>query len=103
MSTTASTTSKTRRTAKAAAQTSQPLPHTPGYWPSKEEQIAEIRAHAVKNYTRNGWDYVVEALSDQDLLDIIGKTQTYEGAIDKAREFVKVTHEVRAEVQAEAF
>jgi len=51
---------------------------------SREEMIAAVKEHALKNYER-GWSVVLETMSDEELDEEIGKARTVEGAIDKLR------------------
>ena len=36
---------------------------------NEQEFIAYVRNHAMRNYEKNGWDYVVEAWDDGDILE----------------------------------
>lgn len=37
-----------------------------------QDLVAGVRQHAINNYERDGWDYVIETMSAQDLAKIIG-------------------------------
>jgi hypothetical protein len=65
--------------------------------------VSAVRAYAVQNYEKDGWDFLVECWSDQDILDAAGAATTPEGAIAKVRKTVKLLAERRDEVRAEIF
>ena len=69
----------------------------------KTELIAAVRQHAEKNYERDGWDYVVECYSDEEIADIIKTARTPTGAIKMMRAQVKHRAEYRDEIRAEIF
>lgn len=33
--------------------------------------VNQLKSHAVDNYTSNGWDIMIETMSDEDIQDII--------------------------------
>jgi hypothetical protein len=68
-----------------------------------QEMIAAVRAHALKNYERGGWDFIVECWDDKDLEDAIGGCQSSFAAIRKVRSAIKPLAERRDEVRAEIF
>jgi len=63
--------------------------------------IAAVREHALANYEKDGWDYLVECWSDEDIAKEIGRSRTTQGAISKCRRVVKLLDERRQEVRAE--
>jgi len=63
--------------------------------------IAAVREYALANYEKDGWDYLVECWSDEDIAQEIGKSRTVLGAISKCRRVVKLLDERRQEVRAE--
>tara|TARA_R110000744_G_scaffold89239_1_gene173592 strand:- start:260 stop:460 length:201 start_codon:yes stop_codon:yes gene_type:complete len=60
-----------------------------------ENLIDAVKAHATANYNKNGWDFVLECFSDDQIKDIIGEARTIDGAIAKMREEIKWRHEMR--------
>lgn len=52
------------------------------------ELVAAVRAHARANYNKGGWDEVVEAWDDADIVKEIGAARTAKGAIKKVGEMV---------------
>ena len=46
-----------------------------------EALIAAVKKHALANYERDGWDYVVECYDDAQIADIIKTARTPTGAI----------------------
>ena len=63
--------------------------------------IAAVREYALANYEKDGWDYLIECWSDEDIAGEIGKSRTVLGAISKCRRVVKLLDERRQEVRAE--
>jgi hypothetical protein len=57
--------------------------------------IKEVRAHAIENYDHasEGWDYIVEAHTDEELARLIGPANSPEQAISNCRDVVKVLRE----------
>jgi hypothetical protein len=67
-----------------------------------DDLIKAVRAHAVKNYSK-GWDLIVEATTDPELAEMIGKAKTVTGAIRKVGYVVRVNAAREAEVKATAW
>lgn len=71
---------------------------------AKNQRLVDaVRAHAVEHYTEGGWDVVVEAWTDQQIIDLVHRCRTEAGAVAKVAEAAGVFDQVRADVQAEAF
>lgn len=68
-----------------------------------EALIAAVKAHAIEHYEIEGWDYVVECYSDEEIAEIIKTARTPAGAIKMMRAQVKPRADYRADIQAEAF
>ena len=68
-----------------------------------QELVAAVRRFAEANYNKDGWDYLVECWSDEDIIDEIGKARTEASAIRACRKTVKLLDERRREVRAEIF
>lgn len=66
------------------------------------ELITAIRAHALNNYERGGWDYLVECWDDEDILEAIGNRRTLKGALRECRKTLGLLDERRREVRAES-
>ena len=65
--------------------------------------VAAIRKYAVEHYNQDGWDILVECYEDAEILEeIIGATSE-ERAILMIQSTLKILHEHRADIQAEAF
>lgn len=69
---------------------------------TQDELVAAVKAHALANYEKDGWDYIVECYSDEGLRDLIGRCQTPESAIAKVRKTASLLDERRQEVRAES-
>tara|TARA_R110000868_G_scaffold27515_1_gene104309 strand:+ start:394 stop:618 length:225 start_codon:yes stop_codon:yes gene_type:complete len=70
--------------------------HIPAY-------LAAIKAHALANYEKDGWDYVVECYDDAQIVEIIKTARTIKGAIKMLRAHIKPRADYRADIQSEAF
>ena len=68
-----------------------------------EELVAAVRKHAEANYNKDGWDYLVECWSDEDIAEQFGKARTEAGAIRACRTTTRLLDERRREVCAEIF
>lgn len=66
------------------------------------EMVAAVKAHALERY-ENGWDIVVEAMTDEEIADRIKRCTTTKGAIKKLATEVQIHSERRQEVEAEIF
>jgi len=71
---------------------------------SEQKELVEgIRCHALDNYDRGGWDYLVECYDDSDiLLEIEGET-TLDGAVRVLGEKLGERDDYRRDIQAERF
>ena len=67
------------------------------------QYVLAIKAYAIAHYETDGWDYVVECYSDDEIAGIIKNCRTEKGAIKTMRAHVKPRADYRAEIQAEAF
>ena len=68
-----------------------------------EELVAAVKAHALENYEKGGWDYVVECWSDTEIADEIRPGSTPKQAIKRIGDIVKILDERRREVRSEIF
>jgi len=64
------------------------------------ELVEMIKAHAIKNYNKNGWDYVVECYEDEEILEMIKGAKTFHGAKCKMAPILKIKDEMRREAKA---
>lgn len=60
--------------------------------------VQAIREHAQANYETDGWDYVVEAYEDEDIINEIGDAQTAGEAIKRIALNVGAVDEHRQEM-----
>lgn len=74
--------------------------------PMTTNEIAEaVKAHAIANYQKDGWDYLVECYSLNDIVKWIeekGWTDAQQ-AIEGIGEMLKVQDSIRKDMEAEAF
>jgi hypothetical protein len=55
-----------------------------------QKMIEAVKRHAVENYETDGWDFVVECWSDEDILDRIEGAESAEEAIRLVGEDIEV-------------
>jgi hypothetical protein len=65
--------------------------------------VASVRAHALRNYNKDGWDYLVECWADKDILIAAGATKNPSVAIHRCHDVVRMLDERRSEVMAEVW
>jgi len=53
-----------------------------------------VRAHALAHYNADGWDYVIETMTEAELAEVIGGVRSERAAIAKVRRLVKLWKEV---------
>lgn len=72
---------------------------------TNDEMVAAVKAHAEKNYSEGGWDYVVECWDDAEILSVIAEehVSTVEAAVTVVGEIVGLLDERRRDVEAEIF
>ena len=56
------------------------------------ELIAAVKAHANDNYEKDGWDYIVEAYTDDELIELLtdAKAKSIKQAIAAAKKEAKM-------------
>lgn len=67
---------------------------------SKADLIAAVREHADANYDKDGFDFLVECWTDDDIASAITGTKSKTAAIAAARKAVKVLADARQDVRA---
>jgi hypothetical protein len=65
--------------------------------------IKAVKQYAMEHYEEEGWDYIVESYSDEDILDIIKDSATEADAIEAVRQDIAPRAQMRDEVRAEIF
>lgn len=65
--------------------------------------VVEVKGHAEDNYTKGGWDYVVETMDDWDIADVIKTAKNPKGAIWKMSVHIGPLARYRDEVRATAW
>lgn len=61
--------------------------------------VQEIKAHAVNHYEEDGWDFVVETMTDEDILEIVEDCISFQEAVDAMLERITVLNEYRTDAQ----
>ena len=65
--------------------------------------VVGVRAYATDNYNEDGWDFLVECWTDEDILNESDSANTLAKAIKNCRRAVKTLDEFRRSVQNEIF
>lgn len=68
-----------------------------------KDLVAAVKAHALANYNKGGWDYIVECWEDEDIEEEIAGCRSAAGAIKKVGKCAKALGNYRAEVRAEVW
>jgi hypothetical protein len=73
--------------------------------PSVERQalIDAVKAHALRNYERGGWDVIVECWDDAMISAEIGRCTSVEGAIGKLSPLAAIYRDRQADAINSAF
>ena len=71
----------------------------PDPYEDEERFIEAVKAHALKHYSEDGWDYVVECWEDEDISERIVGAQTAEKAIEMVAHVAKLLDDRRADVR----
>lgn len=62
--------------------------------------VAAVRDHAEKNYNRDGWDFVVECWSDEEIAEAIEGCDSEESAVRAVAKIAGALEEHRREIQS---
>ena len=65
-----------------------------------QEIVTAVRSHALENYERDGWDFLVECYSDDEIVDLIDGARTVQGAIKKCAKVLRILSAQRQDVIA---
>ncbi len=60
--------------------------------------VAQVREYAQEHYNEGGWDMITETMSDEDLVRLIGRARTFDGALRKVGIVASEYADRRAEV-----
>jgi hypothetical protein len=70
----------------------------------EQQFINSVRAHAITNYSNGGWNVVVEAWDDGDILEYYSDADgNVKKAFNEIKETVKLRHEYAEEIRSTAF
>ena len=64
---------------------------------TKQDLVQAVRAHAITNYNKGGWDFLVECWEDSDIEKQIGNAKTVRGAIMACKRTMSALDERRRE------
>lgn len=65
---------------------------------STDELIKAVKRHAMNNYNKGGWDFVVECWSDDDIADAIVGCANAKAAIRKVARSARALHDRRTDI-----
>ena len=74
-----------------------------GYYKDVKFMVKAVRKHALAHYEEDGWDYIVECWSDDEIIEVIRQCHTEAGAIQKMKEEIAPLAAYRADIQGTAF
>lgn len=70
---------------------------------TNDEMVKAVRKHATANYEQDGWDYLVECYSDDEIVELFDGATTVEEAIANVGEVMKLKDDYRKDIEATAF
>ena len=70
---------------------------------TKQEMIDSVKAYAEANYSRDGWDVIVEAYTDEEILRRINHCETTAKAISTMRKIAKAHKSYGDDIRSESF
>ena len=62
--------------------------------------VEAVKQYAIRNYNEDGWDYVVECWSDEDIVDRTEGAATEAKAIQMVADWVRPLAEYRDEIRS---
>ena len=65
--------------------------------------VRAVKEFAHLNYKVDGWDFVVEAMTDKEILEAVGDAPTVAQAIDNVRRLVELWDGRRTDIEKTAF
>ena len=70
------------------------------YGAKYEALVDAVKGHAVRNYEKDGWDYIVECYGDGDIASLIqaANATTREEAIKAVGDYIKVKDDYRSDI-----
>jgi hypothetical protein len=71
--------------------------------PTTAELIAGIRAHALANYGKHGWDILTECWDDEDICRFVMEGDTLPRAIQGVKRALRAMDEHRREIMSTAW
>jgi hypothetical protein len=73
--------------------------------PIPQEHIDSVREYALDHYELDGWDYLIEAISDDEIRAQFAsdKTPTYREFFNEMKEWMQLLDSHRRDIQGTAF
>jgi len=68
-----------------------------------KDWIEKIRKHAVTHYEEDGWDFLVECWTDEELLAVATACETYEEFVEYLSETLSTIAGIREDICATGF
>lgn len=65
--------------------------------------VKAVKYHAVANYNKDGWDYVVECYEDDEIANEIRGAREPREAIRMIGKILKAKDDLRKDIQSETF
>lgn len=66
-----------------------------------DSKVGAVKAHAKEHYEEDGWDIVIETMTNSDIYNVVKHTRSDKAAIKKMANHVAAPAAYRAEVIAE--
>jgi len=63
----------------------------------KQKMVQAVKEYALAHYGQDGWDYIVECWTDEEIAEEIKDCLSESGAIREMRQIAKLFHSQRTE------
>ena len=71
--------------------------------PQLKKWVSDLKQHALVNYNKDGWDYLIETYDDKEIAMEIIDCECYEDAFERVADNLKLLDDHRKEIQSTAF
>jgi hypothetical protein len=74
-----------------------------GMTPAQTANVDAVKEHAQRNYEEGGWDFVVETMTEMDILEVVRFCNSGENAIRAMAKHVALLDDHRSDIMGTAF
>lgn len=70
---------------------------------TQQDLVKGVRDYALAHYEEDGWDILVECMSDEEIVEEMGEAKDLLTAIQNVRVWCKMRNSRREDIQGEVF